>query len=69
MHHCTSQYLLFSKWLVLNDKSRLPHYSTHYLGAGGLIINDKSQILLVREKNGVRAGNWGIPGVNIFKFI
>jgi hypothetical protein len=47
MHHCTNEYLLFSKWLVEEEESRLPSYTTHYIGTGGLIINDSEEVLLV----------------------
>ena len=60
MHHCTNGYLLFSKWLVDGEESRLPNYTTHYVGTGGLIINDQEEILLV-EDLGSR-GKWIIPG-------
>ncbi|CAD8066499.1 unnamed protein product [Paramecium sonneborni] len=61
MHHCTQNYLLFSQWIIENEKSRLPNYTTHQVGAGGLIINN-NQILLIQEKNGAKQGLWGIPG-------
>ncbi|CAD8073258.1 unnamed protein product [Paramecium primaurelia] len=61
MHHCTQNYLLFSQWIIENEKSRLPNYTTHSVGAGGLIIHN-NQILLIQEKNGTKEGLWGIPG-------
>ncbi|CAD8072185.1 unnamed protein product [Paramecium sonneborni] len=61
MHHCTQNYLLFSQWIVQNYKSQLPNYTTHSVGAGGLIIN-KNQILLIQEKNGLYKDEWSIPG-------
>ena len=65
MHHCTKDYIIFSQWLLKEEKSRLPSYTSHYIGAGGLIINNKNEMLLVQEKNGHRRGVWGIPGVLI----
>ena len=63
MHHCTKEYLIFSQWLLEGETSKLPNYTSHFIGAGGLIINDKNEMLLVQEKNGNRKGQWGIPGV------
>lgn len=63
MHHCTKDHIVLSQWLLEGETSRLPHYTSHFIGAGGLIINDKNEMLVVQEKNGHREGSWGIPGV------
>ncbi|CAD8149129.1 unnamed protein product [Paramecium octaurelia] len=61
MHHCTQHYLLFAQWIVENVKSQLPNYTTHSIGAGGLIVHNNS-ILLIQEKNGQYKDEWTIPG-------
>jgi ADP-ribose pyrophosphatase YjhB (NUDIX family) len=49
--------------LIDGQASKLQHYCTHVVAAGGLIINDKNEILLVQEKCGYRKDLWGLPGV------
>ncbi|CAD8154400.1 unnamed protein product [Paramecium pentaurelia] len=61
MHHCTQNYLLFSQWIVEDEKNQLPNYTTHSIGAGGLILHN-NQILLIQEKNGLYKDEWTIPG-------
>ncbi|KAM3134131.1 hypothetical protein pb186bvf_013752 [Paramecium bursaria] len=60
MHNCSQDRIRFSKWL-LDEPSRLPHQSTHFVGVGGVIIKE-GKILMVQEKNGIRKGAWGVPG-------
>lgn len=57
----TSNQLRFSKWLVKDEPSRLPGQSSHFIGVGGVIV-DQGKLLLVQEKNGTRRGAWSIPG-------
>ncbi|EGG20163.1 hypothetical protein DFA_07283 [Cavenderia fasciculata] len=58
-HHCQSDYIMLTKWLP-QDKNRLPDYTSHFIGCGGLVINDKKEILLITEKQ--RPNKWKIPG-------
>ena len=39
MHHCTKEHIMLSKWLIGKEESRLPCFSTHNLGAAGLVFN------------------------------
>ncbi|KAM3131640.1 hypothetical protein pb186bvf_016304 [Paramecium bursaria] len=64
MHHCKEDYLLFSQWLIDGEQSRLPGFTTHYVGAGGVVIKD-DKILIVQEKNGTKQGYWGIPNGHV----
>ena len=61
LFHHTQDYknIILSKWLK-SSKSNLPNYATHYLGVGGIIINQDGKILLVKEKNNI-SGLWKIP--------
>lgn len=59
MHHCTEDYLLFSQWLH-SEPNKLPNFTTHYVGAGGIIIHN-NRLLLVQEKNGLKREQWGVP--------
>ena len=49
-HHAAEDYLLLS--LRLSDGVELPHYASHYIGAGGVVLNDRHELLVVREKRG-----------------
>ncbi|CAD8069593.1 unnamed protein product [Paramecium sonneborni] len=46
MHHCTQDYLLFSKWLH-KESSRLPNYASHKIILQYLLINSKNQVFLI----------------------
>ncbi|EGC37148.1 hypothetical protein DICPUDRAFT_91689 [Dictyostelium purpureum] len=62
-HHCQLDYLLLTKWLPSpesNDPNKLPQYTSHFIGCGGVVINDKKEILLITEKQ--RPDKWKIPG-------
>ena len=62
MHHAENEYIMLSKWLLKDRLSTLPSFSTHYVGCAGAIINDKNEILLIKEKSGAKKDQWGIPG-------
>lgn len=53
---------MLSKWLIDGEVSRLPGYTTHYIGCGGAVINRKREVLLVSEKSGYNKGYWSLPG-------
>ena len=38
---------MLSLWLLEDRPSKLPNYATHYVGVGGIVINNKNEILLV----------------------
>jgi hypothetical protein len=38
-------------------------------GVGGLVINDKREVLVIKEKNGPAKGIWKIPGFFFFFFL
>lgn len=46
-HHAAETYLLLTKRLEAN--ALIPEYATHYIGAGGVVINDKEELLVVSE--------------------
>ncbi|GAM25686.1 hypothetical protein SAMD00019534_088610, partial [Acytostelium subglobosum LB1] len=58
-HHCQEDYLMLTRWLP-SDANRLPDYTSHFIGCGGLVINEKNEILLITEKQ--RPDRWKIPG-------
>eukprot|EP01133_Synstelium_polycarpum_P003609 gene3609-4134_t len=58
-HHCQQDYIMLTKWLP-QETNRLPAYTSHFIGCGGIVINDKEEILLITEKQ--RPDKWKIPG-------
>jgi len=46
-HHTGKDYLLLTKRLEAD--ALIPEYATHYIGAGGVVINDKDELLVVSE--------------------
>ncbi|KAM9959186.1 hypothetical protein ACTFIR_000244 [Dictyostelium discoideum] len=59
-HHCQSNYIMLTKWLPMGEPNKLPHYTSHFIGCGGVVINERNEILLITEKQ--RPDKWKIPG-------
>ena len=51
-HHAHEDYVMLT--LMLVEHSYIPPYATHYIGAGGVVLNDSNELLVVREKYGFR---------------
>ena len=49
-HHCTSEYLQLT-YSIVKD-SFIPPYASHYIGAGGVVINQQNELLVVVENRG-----------------
>ena len=47
-HHSNPEYLMMT--LQLEEGAFVPSYSSHYIGAGGVAINDRDELLVVRER-------------------
>ncbi|MFN8491145.1 MAG: NUDIX domain-containing protein [Caldilineaceae bacterium] len=47
-HHSTDHYLMLVRRLQAN--AFIPPYSTHYIGIGGVVLNEKQELLVVVEK-------------------
>jgi 8-oxo-dGTP pyrophosphatase MutT (NUDIX family) len=60
-HHCQKEYVMLTQWLA-PEENKMPNYSTHYIGVGSVVINDKQEILLVLEKYADNASRWKVPG-------
>ncbi len=52
LHHCSSSYVMLTHWLTADvEVSKLPTYSSHYLGCGGAVVDfEKEEILLITER-------------------
>lgn len=61
-HHAGEDYLLLTLQLV--EGAHIPPYATHYIGAGGVVVDSKSNLLTVREKYGFgeRVPTLKLPG-------
>ena len=60
-HHSTTDYLMLTLRLVAD--AFVPLYATHYIGAGGVVINEKDELLVVCERfRGGRAPYYKLPG-------
>ena len=49
-------------WLDPDVPCRMPHFAHHYVGVGGLVINEKNEILLIKENRSVDKRRWKLPG-------
>jgi 8-oxo-dGTP pyrophosphatase MutT (NUDIX family) len=61
-HHAGEDYLLLTRRLV--EDAHIPPYASHYIGAGGVVINNRNELLVVRERYGFggRAPMLKLPG-------
>lgn len=49
------------KWLPSDQTSNIPSYAHTMVGVGGLVINEKSEVLVVSEKH-FNYPHWKLPG-------
>ena len=61
-HHCDPDAIMLTK--RLEDEAIIPPYANHTIGIGGLVINDKNELLTIRELAHVKKypNNWKFPG-------
>ncbi len=61
-HHSSEDYLMTVH--RLQPKAFIPPYSTHYVGIGGVVLNDKQELLVVCERyhRMSRPGFYKLPG-------
>ena len=50
-HHSGDDYLMLTHRLV--EDAHIPPYATHFIGAGGVVINDQQELQVVRERYAV----------------
>ena len=64
-HHAQPSYVRMTRWLPLDEPNLLPGYATHYVGVGGLVVNNNNEVLVVKERFHLLSGqevNWKFPG-------
>ena len=60
-HHTTDAYLMLTLRLIAD--AFIPPYATHYVGAGGVVVNEKRELLVVSERYRSRRGpSYKLPG-------
>ena len=60
-HHAKGSTAVLTRWLPEGESSGIPEYPSLYIGVGTITINDKNEILCIKEK--VRwYNNWKFPG-------
>ncbi|XP_050369728.1 nudix hydrolase 10-like isoform X1 [Argentina anserina] len=61
-HHAEPHYLMLVYWIPQTTDT-IPANASHRVGVGAIILNDKSEILVVQEKSGRLKGTgvWKIP--------
>jgi len=48
-HHSSEKYLMLT--LRLQPEALIPNYATHYIGAGGVVLNSQDELLVVSEQH------------------
>ena len=61
-HHAKDNYVLMVLWMDKSVANRMPGYADHYVGLGGVVINNKNQILLIKENRADDKRKWKLPG-------
>jgi 8-oxo-dGTP pyrophosphatase MutT (NUDIX family) len=61
-HHSGQDYVMMTRQLV--EGAFVPPYATHYIGAGGVVINDRRELLVVWERTHRQRGSkyYKLPG-------
>lgn len=69
LHHVnsTESTIVLKKWLRPNDEDKVPPFATHQVGCAGFVLNDKNELLLVKEWTGpldnrTPTNSWKLPG-------
>jgi mutator protein MutT len=64
-HHAKDGYVLMCHWMDESMPNRLPAYADHFVGVGGLVINERREVLMIQEKRAKLQGAskpWKFPG-------
>ncbi|XP_046959400.1 nudix hydrolase 8-like [Vanessa cardui] len=60
-HHSRNDFVMMYKWLPKDSTANLPPACHTNLGVGGLVLNDKNEMLVVTEKH-FEYLSWKLPG-------
>ncbi len=67
-HHAAEDYVMMTLQLV--QGSYIPPHATHYIGAGGVVLSEDRQILVVSERHHIRprrGPSYKLPGGALFQ--
>ena len=64
-HHASEEYLELTLKLV--EGSYIPPFATHYTGAGGVVIDDNDNLLVIVEKYSTVKRHYKLPGGTIMQ--
>eukprot|EP01083_Nonionella_stella_P181591 650966_1 len=60
IHHAKPEYVMLETWLPNNEETMIPSYAFSYCGAHAFVLNNKNQLVVMREHYGHQT--WKIPG-------
>ena len=52
--HKEENYVLMCLWMDSSVNDRLPAFADHYVGVGGIMVNDKEEVLMIQERSNFR---------------
>ncbi len=58
-HHAEGESSMLLNWLPENEACPVPDFATHVIGLGGMVINEKYEVLCVKEKRAPAATSQG----------
>jgi len=62
-HHSKPTHVMMTHWLSIEEMNKIPHYASHYIGVGGIVINkEKKEILVIQERVFHTENIWKPPG-------
>lgn len=68
-HHAdvAARTVVLKKWLRPDGEDKIPPFATHQVGCAGLVLNDRNELLLIREWSGppsrrTPTRQWKMPG-------
>ncbi|XP_050300711.1 uncharacterized protein LOC126739189 [Anthonomus grandis grandis] len=61
-HHAKQDYVMLYMWLPTDESDNVPHYAHTLLGVGAVVVNEKNQVLVIKEKYFYRVPMWKLPG-------
>ncbi|XP_044272523.1 nudix hydrolase 2 isoform X2 [Tribolium madens] len=60
-HQAKDDFVMMYLWLPVNELCNIPPYAHTMIGVGAVVVNDKSEILVVSEKY-YEVPHWKLPG-------
>lgn len=61
-HHARTGVVTMYRWLPENESNNLPNFAHTLMGVGGLVINEKNEVLVVSDRYAMIPNSWKLPG-------